>query len=118
MMHGAAMGIHQDLVNIDGMNPTTDEYYSRLDSKLREIFPTFFKGKGGEKGQDVGGTGAGGPVATPAPSVVASTSGRSGGGSKMPRTVQLTKSQVDTALAIGISPERYAKQLLKEQSNG
>jgi len=113
MMHGAAMGIHEDLVKTDGMNPTSDEYYTRLDEKLRDAFPTFFV-----KGQDAGGMGNGGPAATPAPSVVASTTGRTSGSKRAPRTMQLTKSQVDVAEALGLSPERYAKQLLKEQGNG
>jgi len=90
-MTGYAYGIHEELVE-DGVDPRSDEYYRQIDSKMREAFPHKF----GHQRQQ-------GSVVAPAT--------RS---SKAPRKVTLTQSQVALAKRLGISPEKYAAQLMKE----
>jgi len=90
-MTGYAYGIHEELVE-DGIDPRSDEYYRQIDSKMREAFPHKF----GHQRQQ-------GTVVAP--------SSRS---TKAPRKVTLTQSQVALAKRLGISPERYAAQLMKE----
>jgi hypothetical protein len=90
-MTGYAYGIHEELVE-DGIDPRSDEYYRQIDSKMREAFPHKF----GHQRQQ-------GTVVAP--------SSRS---TKAPRKVTLTQSQVALAKRLGISPEKYAAQLMKE----
>jgi len=90
-MTGYAYGIHEELVD-NGVDPRSDEYYQQIDSKMREAFPHKF----GHQRQQ-------GSVVAPA--------SRS---SKSPRKVTLTQSQVALAKRLGISPEKYAAQLMKE----
>mgnify|MGYP003639682134 FL=1 len=89
-MTGFAYGVHEDLID-QGVNPSSDEYYERIDERMREAFPNKF----GQQRQ--------GAVVAPAT--------RS---SKSPRKVRLTQSQVALAKRLGISPEAYAAQMLKE----
>ena len=38
----AAFGIHKELVEQDGIDPKTDEYYTELDKRMGEEFPHKF----------------------------------------------------------------------------
>ena len=88
----ASFGIHKRLVEEDGFNPTSDEYYEEIDKRIRKEFPHKFDG--GEKAGSK-------PVQT-----VASASRTSGTGRK---TVRLTPSQVAIAKKLGVPLEEYAK---------
>lgn len=103
-MTSFAYGLHDKLVRREGVDPRSDEYYARIDKRMREIFPAQFGG-----GQD------GNQVATPRARQVVSPSTRNSGGN--PRTVQLTATQVALAKRLGITPKQYATQLLKETGN-
>ena len=100
-MTSFAYGVHEKLVTSDGVDPTSDEYYGRIDRRLRQVFP--------EKFGD--GMGAEEPAASPRTTTVVASATRSSG---RPRKVQLTSTQVALAKRLGITPEQYAKQLLKE----
>tara|TARA_R110002074_G_scaffold187358_1_gene353032 strand:- start:806 stop:1729 length:924 start_codon:yes stop_codon:yes gene_type:complete len=101
-MTSFAYGVHEDLVTNKGVNPQTEEYYSRIDDRLRRVFPDKF-------GVEVG---AEEPSASRRTNTVVASASRSSG---RPRKVQLTSTQVDLAKRLGITPEQYAKQLLKER---
>ena len=88
----AAFGVHKKLVENEGFDPQSDEYYSELDKRMREEFP--HKLKNGESRR---------PAQTVA-SVSRSTSGRSSG-----KKVRLTPSQVAIAKKLGVPLEEYAK---------
>ena len=116
-MTDAAMKIHRELTEIHGVNPMTDEYYTRLDSRLRSDHSGFFKdlnesvSQSGFQGQ---ANGNGEASAQSVPSVVAASAGRAGGGGKKsPRVVQLTSTQKATAERFGLSQEQYALEVLK-----
>lgn len=117
-----AMAIHRELTEIRGVDPRTDEYYSQLDSRLAQRFPDLKKSTESESKPVQQNVGDGKPAASAAPTVVAPPSGGTPPGEsnprRGPRTVPLTRSQVRLAEALGLSKEQYAKQLLKEQSNG
>lgn len=106
-MTGYAYGIHEDLVR-SGVDPNTRTYYDKIDSEMRKQFPDFFDdGTVDDVSDDP-------PAKKPAP-VVASAK-RS---AKSPRKIKLTSTQVAIAKRLGVSPEQYAAQLLKEaKSNG
>jgi hypothetical protein len=100
-MTSFAYGVHEKLVQSDGVDPRTDDYYQKLDSRLRQVFPEKF---GDEMGAEE-------PAASPRTQTVVASANRSSG---KPRKVQLTSTQVGLAKRLGITPEQYAKQLLKD----
>jgi len=108
-MTSFAYGVHERLIKRDGVDPRTDEYYSRLDERVRELFPGKFDDTSGVE------VGTEEPSARPRTNTVVAPANRSSG---KPRKVQLTSTQVALAKRLGITPEQYAKQLLKEYSNG
>ena len=87
----AAFGVHKKLVENEGFDPQSDEYYTELDQRMKEEFP--HKLNGGSKR----------PAQTVA-SVSRSSSGRSSG-----KKVRLTPSQVAIAKKLGVPLEEYAK---------
>ena len=87
----AAFGIHKKLVEDEGFDPQSDDYYNELDQRMRAEFP--HKLNGGSKR----------PAQTVA-SVSRNTSGRSSG-----KKVRLTPSQVAIAKKLGVPLEEYAK---------
>ena len=102
-MTGVAFGVHESLVK-SGINPQTqaDEYYSRIDDSMRQRFPDKF---GGQEVEEAPARQTGTVVAPASRSA------------KKPRRVQLTSTQVSLAKRLGLTPEQYAAQLLKESSN-
>ena len=88
----ASFGIHKRLVEEDGFNPTSDEYYEEIDKRLRKEFPHKFDG-----GEQAGSK----PVQTVASASRTSRTGR--------KTVRLTPSQVAIAKKLGVPLEEYAK---------
>ena len=89
----AAFGIHKRLVESEGFDPTSEDYYSELDRRIADEFPH----KLGKTGQQ-----SSRPVQTVASaSRTAKNSGR--------RKVKLTSSQVAIAKKLGVSLEEYAK---------
>jgi len=99
-MTSLAYGVHSSLVK-SGIDPKSDAYYNKIDQRIRQVFPDRF---GNEEAREE-------PVAnSPTPTVVAPA----GRNSNKPRKVQLTSTQVALAKRLGLSPEQYAKQLLKE----
>ena len=90
----AAFGIHKELVEQDGVDPKTDEYYTELDKRMSEEFPHKFAGKTQSKK----------PVQN-----VASASRSSSGRSSGKKSVKLTARQVALAKKLGVPLEEYAK---------
>ena len=87
----AAFGIHKKLVEDEGFDPQSNDYYNELDRRMQTEFP--HKLNGGSKR----------PAQTVA-SVSRNTSGRSSG-----KKVRLTPSQVAIAKKLGVPLEEYAK---------
>ena len=106
-MTALAYGVHETLVREEGVQPDTDEYYEKIDTAMRQRFPDYF-----EKDNDTQVSVA--PQRTP--STVVAPSNRNNG--SRPRKIQLTATQVSLAKRLGLTPEQYAKQLIKESSNG
>jgi hypothetical protein len=100
-MTALAYATHETLIREHGVKPDTDEYYEKINATMRLRFPDFFE-------ED---------TPTPKrPSTVVAPSNRSNGAK--PRKIQLTATQVSLAKRLGLTPEQYAKQLIKESSNG
>ena len=97
VMTHAAWGIHRQLVQAEGVDPNTDEYYDELDKRIRDAFPHKFEGGSGAQGRARN-------VQTVAPA-----SRSSGINNSARRTVRLTPSQVAIAKKLGVPLEEYAK---------
>ena len=90
----ASFGIHKKLVEEEGFNPSSDEYYEEIDKRLREEFPQKFNDGGEVQGGKQ-------PVQTVASAKRTTSAGR--------KTVRLTPSQVAIAKKLGVPLEEYAK---------
>ena len=90
----ASFGLHRKLVEQEGFDANSDEYYTEIDKRIRHEFPHKFDG----------GNGATKPVqsvASAGRSTTTKTSGR--------KTVRLSPSQVHIAKRLGVPLEEYAK---------
>ena len=98
VMTGAAMALHNRLVTQEGFDPTSDEYYNEINSRMRTEFPQkFSNGKAPEEKK----TETKQPVQTVASAVRKTKSGR--------RVVKLTPSQIAIAKRLNVPLEEYAK---------
>lgn len=95
VMTHAAWGIHRQLVQTEGVDPTSEEYYDELNRRIRDTFPKKFQSSANNRSS--------GPVQTVAPA------SRSSGINNARRTVRLTPSQVAIAKKLGVPLEEYAK---------
>ena len=87
-----AFAVHRKLVEEEGYDPKSDEYYDEVDRRIREQFPHKFEVEKSKKTVDQ----------TVAPAVKSvSKQGK--------RTVRLTPSQVAIAKKLGVPLEEYAK---------
>jgi len=93
MLTYGAWGIHQTLIEEEGIEPDSDEYYTQLDQRLRDEFPKHFADQPRQQ--------------RPAPAVAPAT--RSSGINSARRTVRLSPSQVAIAKKLGVPLEEYAK---------
>ena len=104
-MTSLALGVHEKLVR-SGIDPTSDEYYRRIDSTMQKRFPEYF----GDATLDEEK-----PAERTKPSTVVAPATRS----TAPKKVRLTKTQVALAKKFGLTPEQYARETLKlENANG
>jgi len=99
-----ALGLHQKLVN-SGVDPRSEEYFERIDARIKSTFPEMF----GNEDRPKSGDGSKRPTSVVAPAT------RSTGA----RKVQLTPTQVALAKKYGLTPQQYAAEVAKlEKSNG
>jgi hypothetical protein len=98
-MTGFALAVHERLVDEEGIDPRSDAYYERIDSRMREKFPEKFS-------------------SNPKRSNVVAPATRS----TAPKKIVLKQSQVSLAKRLGIPLDLYAKQVAlemrKERENG
>ena len=96
-MTAYALGLHEDLIN-EGIPAGTDEYYRRINSDIRERFSDQF-----ESGKQA-------DAQTPSKT---SNNVAPATRSTAPKKIVLTKTQVDVARRLGLTPEAYAKEVAK-----
>jgi hypothetical protein len=89
-MTSFALGLHNRLVK-EGVDPQTDDYYERIDTRMREVFPDNFEGE---------------PEVRRKSSNVVAPATRS----TAPKKIRLTQTQLTLAKRLGLTPEKYAKQ--------
>jgi len=91
-MTAVALEIHNELVE-SGVSPTSSEYYEKINSEVRKVFPEAFSSEKPAKKS---------AVVAPATRSTA------------PRKIVLTQSQVNLAKRLGLPLEVYAKQVAEE----
>jgi hypothetical protein len=90
-----AFEIHKDLVDKEGFDPKSNEYYAEIDKRIRVDFPHKFATSNNKQSTE--------PVQTVASAKRSVRPGR--------KTVKLTSSQVAIAKKLGVPLEEYAKQV-------
>jgi hypothetical protein len=93
-MTSFALGLHNKLVK-QGANPQTDEYYEKIDARMRQIFPDDF----GEVEVEV-------DRRKKRANVVAHATR-----STAPKKIRLTQSQIAVSKRLGLTPKQYAQQV-------
>ena len=94
-----AFDLHKPLVEQEGFDTQTDEYYAEIDKRIRLEFPNKFDTTDGKVQND-----------TTKPTQIVASAKRSVNKSGR-KTVRLTPSQVAIAKKLGVPLEDYAKQL-------
>tara|TARA_B100000212_G_scaffold342581_1_gene330837 strand:+ start:2865 stop:3803 length:939 start_codon:yes stop_codon:yes gene_type:complete len=93
-MTATAFTIHQQLVEEEGFDPNSDDYYSEIDKRIRTEFPHKFEGKNAR-------------TQTVAPVSQGKTS------QKSKKSVKLTPAQISVAKRLGVPLDAYAKEVAK-----
>lgn len=98
-MTSFALGVHQKLVK-QGVDPRSDDYYEKINSRMRQVFPDAFDDADEDKDE---------PAPRRRSNVVAPVTR-----SVSPRKITLTQTQVTLAKRLGVPLEEYAKQVALE----
>ena len=98
-MTSFALGLHNKLVK-EGVDPRSDEYYDKVDARVRQVFPEKF---------DSEETADASTQRTTKRNVVAPATR-----STAPRKVVLSQSQVNIAKRLGVPLELYARKVAEE----
>jgi len=110
-MTAFALGLHSELVEDRGLDPSSDRYYQEIDKTMRRTFPDYF---GSHEDNDAPRNKASEPAdedepsrraSRPAPVVAPATR------STPPNKVRLKASEVAIAKRLGVPLELYAKQV-------
>jgi hypothetical protein len=104
-MTALALGLHEKLVK-SGVDPTSDGYYRRVDETMRKRFPENFEEEQTQTTEPV-------EKSTPRRTSVVAPATRSAA----PKKVQLTQTQMALAKRFNLTPEVYAKEVLKLENN-
>ena len=103
-MTSLALGLHEKLVR-SGIDPSSDVYYRRIDETMQKRFPENFGN--GTLGQDKPSQRKPSTVVAPATRTTA------------PKKIRLSKTQVALAKKLKLTPEQYAREMMKlENANG
>jgi len=103
-MSAVALTQHKKLVT-SGVDPRSDEYFTHIDAHMKKRFPEFFASGKAEESKE-----------TPRrekPSAVVAPVTRS----SAPKKVRLTQTQLSLAAKLRLTPEQYARELVKLESN-
>ena len=95
-MTSLALGLHQKLVR-EGIDPQSDEYYDRINRRMRQVFPESFDSEDD-------------PPERPRRNNVVAPASRS----TAPKKIVLTRTAVALAKRLGLTPEQYARQVAED----
>jgi hypothetical protein len=101
-MTGFALALHEKLVVEDGVDPRSDEYYKRLNGRLRQVFPEKFASEEPADAQP--------SQRQPKANVVAPATR-----STAPKKIVLDQRQVQLAKRLGVPLELYARKVAEQE---
>ena len=106
-MTSFALGLHNKLVK-EGVNPQSEDYYERINTRMRQVFPDNFEDSAQQSSEEVQQPQRQANVVAPATRSTA------------PKKIRLTQTQLNLAKRLGLKPEQYAKQVAIDmrKSNG
>lgn len=105
-MTAFALGLHEELVD-EGVDPSSDDYYDRINRAVRKHFPENFEEERAENTEK-----AEKPSPRKTTTVVAPATR-----STAPRQVRLNQSELALAKKFGLTPEQYAREKIKLEMN-
>ncbi len=94
LMTAYALALHNKVTNAEGISPSSEEYYQRIDAEMRQRFPEQFDSSDAPSQKKTN-------VVAPATRSTAA------------KKIVLTQSQVNIARRLGLTPEAYAKEVAK-----
>jgi hypothetical protein len=101
-MTASALGLHQKLINERGQQfAGSDDYWATIDKTMRRRFPEYFG--------DEAATGDTRPAAREKAAPVVAPASRS----RSPKKIKLTSTQLAVAKKFGLTPEQYAREVMK-----
>ena len=93
-MTSLALGLHNKLIK-EGVSPQSDEYYERIDSRMRQVFPDSLRML----------------INKLSYASVALMRSHSATRSTAPKKVKLSQTQIALSRRLGLTPEQYARQV-------
>ena len=108
VMSAVAYALHEEALGDHEMAPNSEDYFEYIDNGMRKHFSDY-------SWSDRSGDGLPAPATAQRATSVVAPSARNNGA--RPRKVRLTSTQISLAKKLGITPETYAAQLIKEASN-
>jgi hypothetical protein len=113
-MTAYALGLHEELIDEYGKNFVgTDQYFQRIDKEMRKVFSEYFDTLEPQTKVEVEEESKPSPKSKPSTVVAPATRSTSS------KQIRLKPSQIALARKLGLSPEQYARELLKmEARNG
>ena len=113
-MTAYALGLHEELIDEYGKTFVgTDQYFQRIDKEMRKVFSEYFDTLEPQTKVDVEEESKPSPKSKPSTVVAPATR------STRSKQIRLKPSQIALARKLGLSPEQYARELLKmEARNG
>jgi len=107
-MTSLALGLHQRLVR-QGLDPRSDDYYSRVNETMRKRFPEYFDEEPKDTEDPETRTAAKEKSEPRKAATVVAPATRS----TAPKKVRLTQTQLALAKRLGLTPEAYAQEVIK-----
>jgi hypothetical protein len=113
-MTAYALGLHEELIDEYGKGFVgTDQYFQRIDKEMRKVFSEYFDALEPQTKVEVEEESKPSPKSKPSTVVAPATRSTSS------KQIRLKPSQIALARKLGLSPEQYARELLKmEARNG
>jgi len=114
-MTSLALAYHKKIISA-GADPTSDEYYEKINSRMREKFPEYFGPEDDDEDEDEkpapqSRSKSNASVTKASANVVAPATR-----STAPKKVRLTESQVNIAKRLGVPLELYARKVAEQET--
>ena len=119
-MTGYVYGLHQKLIK-NGVEPDSEEYYQKIDKKMKTVFADYFEGKDEDEDEEEDDEVEEKPRrpqrAESRAAPVNDGGSRGGGGGGKKKVYKLKQSQLDLCKRLNITPKQYIEEQLQLGKN-